>query len=223
MLKHSLLTATAMAFFASTASAATLVAYDTENSAGSIAGEELGLGITAADLSRGAGLVYNAAGDDYNSRNWTQGGDEATALTNQDFLEWGFTSTIAYDLTGMDIHYDRSGTGAMNISILASINGGAFTSIFTDSSISASGETNFLTLMATNVTSAVFRLAGWGSTNPLGTFDIETNEVGPNNGYGLAITGEISAVPLPASMAMLLIGVGGLGALRRPSSWLRRG
>jgi len=215
MLKHSILTATALAFFASSASAATIVAYDTVNSAGSIAGQELGLGITAADLTRGSGLVYNSAGGDYNSRNWTEGGDEATAIANGDFLEWGFTSTIAYDLTGMDIHYDRSPTGAMAISILASINGGAFTSIFGDSDISTTGETNMLTLMATNVTSAVFRLAGWSATGSSGTFDIETDEVGPNGAYGLAITGEISPVPLPASLAFLMAGIGALGVARR--------
>jgi len=172
MLKHSILTATALAFFASSASAATIVAYDTVNSAGSIAGQELGLGITAADLTRGSGLVYNSAGGDYNSRNWTD-------------------------------------------SILASINGGAFTSIFGDSDISTTGETNMLTLMATNVTSAVFRLAGWSATGSSGTFDIETDEVGPNGAYGLAITGEISPVPLPASLAFLMAGIGALGVARR--------
>jgi len=215
MFKTSILSAAAISLFAGAASAATIVAYDTVNSAGNIAGEELGTGVTANDLTRGAGLVFNSAGGDYNSRNWTQGGDLATAIANEDFLEWGFTSTLGYDLTSMSLHYDRSTTGAMDIAILASINGGAFTSIFTDSSISASGETNILSLMATNVTSAVFRLAGWSATNPLGTFDIETNEVGPGNAYGLVIEGNLTPVPLPTGLALMLTAFGAFGVARR--------
>ena len=126
---------------------------------------------------------------------------------------------MAYNLTGLDIFYDRSGTGVISISILASINGGVFNTIFTDSSISTGGEANSLGLMAKDVTNAVFRLAGWGSTNPLGTFDIETGEVGAGNAFGLVITGDASVpvVPLPAGLPLLVGALGLLGLIRRKS------
>ncbi len=199
---------------AASANAATIVDYDTHNAAGGVAAAIEGSGVTGTDLNRGAGLVQNV-GNDYNSRNWTQGGDLAAAVANQDFLTWGFTSSSAYNLTGLDIAYDRSGTGAMQIAIQASINGGAFNTIFSDLTVGTSTQIQNIALMATNVTSAVFRLAGWGSTNPLGTFDIETDEVGAGNSYGLVISGDIAPVPVPAAGVLLAGALGGLGLMRR--------
>ncbi|NJL82199.1 MAG: hypothetical protein HC890_03120 [Chloroflexaceae bacterium] len=131
-------------------------------------------GITGLDLTRGAGVNLNTGGT-FNSNNWTIGGDLAAAITNNDFIQWGFTSTLAYDLSDLDIRYDRSGTGPNSIAIQGAINGGDFTTFFIDNSISEAGEDNLDIDLSSfdGVTSATFRLFGFNATSTAGTFDIE--------------------------------------------------
>ncbi|MEM9773871.1 MAG: ExeM/NucH family extracellular endonuclease, partial [Chloroflexota bacterium] len=158
--------------------------------------------VTGAALSRGAG-VSQTSGGNFNSNNWTQGGDLAAAQSNNDYIEWGFTSTTPFDLSTMDIRYDRSGSGPTSIVIQVAINGGTFQTVFTDTSVSSNGENNLgIDLSSLDaVTSATFRLYGFGATSSGGTFDIEDTNLfdGAN---GLIIYGESSTV----SGASLAIG-----------------
>ena len=60
-------------------------------------------------------------------------------------------------------------------------------------------------------------MPGWGAAVTSGTFDIETNEVGPNGAYGLALNGmpTVAAVPLPAGLPLLAGALGLMGFVRR--------
>ena len=214
-MKTLLASAAMTAVLALPASAATIVGYTSSNSAGGIAPTTLDAGVTGLDLNRGTGLSQ-ASGGTYNSRGWTES-NIANALLDEDYLEFGFSSSDAYDLTSLDIRYDRSNTGPSNIELLASTDGFLFGSIFSDSAISASGELNSIDLSSfTNITNLTFRLVGWGATTSVGTFDIEN--AGSLGGEGIQINGElavIAAVPLPAGLPLMLGGLGMLGLARR--------
>ena len=91
---------------AAPATAGTILAYDTVNQAGEVTASEVAAGVTAYNLKRDFGLVHNAAGNDYNSRNWQIEGNEATAIAADKQLVWGFESVSAFDLTTLEIAYD---------------------------------------------------------------------------------------------------------------------
>lgn len=181
-----------------------------------------GTGVTGNDLTRGSGLVQNVGGD-FNSRDWTVGGDAATALSNNDFLLWGFTSILPYNLTTLDIRYDRSDLGPTNMEIAINVNNAGFTTIFSDASVSASSEEHAgIDLSAyTGVTSAVFRLVAFGATLSstganLGTFDIE-HTASFDGANGLVVSGT-AITPIPAALPLFASGVGALGLL----GWRRK-
>jgi hypothetical protein len=194
------------------AHASTLVSYISTNSPGSIAATFADTGVTGFDLSRGAGITQNVSGFTYNSKGWTEN-NLADAMAADDFLQFGFTSVNSYNLSSLDIRYDRSGTGPMQIDLWASADGGAFSSIYTDASIGLNGENNTIDLSAfAGVSSLTFQLFGWSAGNQ-GTFDIEN--AASFGGNGIRINGALAPVPLPAGLPMLLGALGLMGYLRR--------
>ncbi|MGF1532572.1 MAG: DUF5689 domain-containing protein [Bernardetiaceae bacterium] len=151
-------------------------------------------GVTGLNLSRGAGLTENA-GAGFNSRGWTQTGGLAQAKADNSYLEWGFTATTAYNLSTMSIRFYRSSTGPSDVVIEVSINGGAYQSVYTNNAVTTStgGASNIsgIDLSAfTNVTSATFRMYGFGASSGTGTMRIrDTNAFDGTNGlivYGTA-------------------------------------
>lgn len=216
-MRNTLMIAAVAATFAAPAFA-TVVAYDTVNGA-SVAASFVDGDTIGADLVRGSGVVERTD-NNFNSRGWTAT-SLADAEANNDFLEWGFISTDAYDLTDLEIGYDRSPTGPTFIEIFASISGGLFQSIFLDTDVATNSEVNTIDLSGgafDGVNDVTFRLFGWGGTSALGTLAIETGTVGPRGGFGLAVNGEVAAVsvvPLPAGLPLMLAGLGMLGFMRR--------
>ena len=181
--------------------AATIIAYDGSNSPTTAAASEVFPGVTPLDLSRGAGLNAGS-GNTFNSTGWD---DEAT-----DYLEWGWSASQPIDLTDLDLRYDRSGSGPTMLDIQLSVNGGSFTSIFSDAAVSDTGEDvlDIDLTSYTGVTSATFRLFGTGASSGTGTFDLE-----PLTGIAppAAILVSGSAIPIPEPQAGLLAIVAALG------------
>jgi hypothetical protein len=192
---------------AATAQAATIVAYDGSNSPTTAAATQWQAGVTPLDLSRGAGLNAGS-GATFNSTGWT---DEAT-----DYLEWGWSASQPFDLTGLDLRYDRSASGPSGVDIQLSVNGGAFASIFTDPSVDEAGEDVLNVSLAayTGVTSATFRLFGSGASSGTGTFDIEPL-TGVSPAAGIMVSGTAIPVPEPSSQLLALLAGLGLVIVRR--------
>lgn len=200
------------AVFSAPAFAATISAYDTVNAA-SVSAGITGAGVTAAPLVRGSGVAQNGNGNHFRARNWiVNGGTEAAALAANDYFEWGFTSTSTYALDTLSIRYDRNNNGPLAMSILASMDGGAFTQIYTDTSVSSAQTTVDIDLSAFTVDGATFRLVAWNATTNGGSFLIRNNGVGPGNDYGIELTGtQIAVVPLPATLPFLAGALGLFG------------
>ncbi|MEP5760443.1 MAG: VPLPA-CTERM sorting domain-containing protein [Litoreibacter sp.] len=202
--------------------AATIAAFTSVASEGALSAETLGTGVASAEISRGSGLTARLGSSlTFNSNNWSIGGSQADASAAGDFLSWDFVSSVGYDLTSLAFGYDRSATGPVSIAldiILRDDFTNEITSqeqIFADVSVASnSTETAFIDLSAFDaITNAEFRLFGWGATGSSGTFDIENRaSLGTN---GIVISGEVSAVPLPASLPLL---AGAFGLL----AWGRR-
>lgn len=217
-IKHLLIPAVALAAgLAGPAKAATVVAFKGV-SGSTVNGVEEGAGVSQFNLGRSIGLTQNS-GATFNSRDWEEGTDKASALANNNAIFWGFNTTSAYDLTSLEISYDRSNTGPSNIAIELFLNGALQGEIFGDSDVSPTGETALVDLSAFNavVGSVFFRLSGWGASSANGTFDIENELALGSENYGIIISGDLTvpAVPLPASLPLLAAGLGGVFALRR--------
>ncbi|MEC8554551.1 MAG: hypothetical protein VXZ82_06025 [Planctomycetota bacterium] len=150
-------------------------------------------------LSRGAGVTPNQ-GIAFNSSNWSL--SNSVDLQSDKYIEWGWSaSTQAVDLTSMTLQYDVSGSGPSQLAIALSTNGGAFSTIFSDSFVDPSDETHTIDLSSfTLVSNATFRLFGFDANSSGGTLDIE--EITPGGRRGVLIHGNV-AVPEPSSTALV--------------------
>lgn len=206
--------ALAALLLAGPASAATIASYSSSN------GETLPVefaapGVTAGDIMRGPGLSLNR-GETFNSRGWTVGGDADTAFDNGDFLFVDFTFDKAYDLTTLDVGYDRSNTGPKSIALDLIVNGTAFLNFFVDDAVAVGGSFATLDLSRfTAVTSLSIFGIGYNATSAAGTFDLE-NRVGDDQAVILSgDLSQIAPVPLPAGLPLLAGGMVLLVGLRR--------
>ncbi len=207
--------AVAFALLAAPASAVTLASWGSEGSTTSQAANFEGAGITADNLVAGAGLDVRADST-FNFDDWDVGSTSAAdALVAEDFWTWGFTSTTAYDLTDFSIRLDRSPSGPDDFLIELAVNGSSsFASVLSFDFEDSGNGVNFLNVDLSSfdaISDADFRLTAFNSESSAGTFDLELL---PNSTNGIIITGEVSAIPLPAPALMLLASLLGLGALR---------
>ena len=161
---------------------------------------DVGPGIIAEQLRRGPGLVPNA-GITLNSSSWSTA-PNFNPLSD-DFLAFGWSdSSVTYDLTDLTWQYDRNPNGPEQIVMTLSTNGGPELIVFSDSFVNPGDETATVDLSSFDaVDSARFRVYGFDAVTSSGTFDIE--EIVDGEARGILIRGEVTAVPEPATMALL--------------------
>ncbi|MFH5805067.1 PEP-CTERM sorting domain-containing protein [Alienimonas sp. DA493] len=205
---------------ANAAQADLIVAYESEYSFTPLPAGAAGAGVTGAPLARGPGLT-ETSGSTFRSEGWTTGGTKADAIAAGDFLTWGFASAVPYDFTDFSIQYGRSFAGPGVMAIDLAVNGGSFTQVFSDPAVSPDGETvSGIDLSAyQDVTSATFRLYGWGSLLSSGWFEVTNGFDVEGTSYAIVVNGnaaEPAAVPEPGSVLLLVLsGLAGAGGLLR--------
>jgi hypothetical protein len=204
-----------------TAPAALIVAYDTDNPNGSnpaapdLPAAESLAATTALSLSRGSGLTART-GASFNSGSWASA-SLADAIADGNFLTWGWSSSPPLQLSALDLRYSRSTSGPAELVVQLAVNGGTFSTIFSDAAVSTAGETQLgIDLSAFDgITSAVFRLVAFNTTSNTGTLSIGNFQSSPDR--GIAVSGHLSsaAAPEPATATVLGLGTSLIGILRR--------
>jgi hypothetical protein len=191
----------------------------TETTEGSVAN----LGVAAADLTLGVGVISDANGNRFGGRAWFDAGDSAAgttlaeSITGNDFFQFIMTpnANTSINLTSFDFRWDRSGTGPDSVALRSSLDGfaadlGQVTGMVSGGAATTTDRT--INLALNNITTGVtFRLYGFNATNSTGTGGFDTNANAPN----VILNGSITAVPEPSSVAML-------GLIVMGTTWFRR-
>ncbi len=128
--------------------------------------------VTVNGICRGSGITKAPGlGGPYKSRGWTAG----TVIDTDDYLEWTVAPNAGYslNLSAMSLKYGRTGNGPTEVEIQMD-SGSGFATIFTDASVSSTGENNIIDLSAfTCITNTVtFRLFAFNASSSSGTFGI---------------------------------------------------
>jgi hypothetical protein len=210
---------------ASPANAATLIQYDFTGEPGnqvSTAASNVASGLTGLSFTRGLGLNAPGGADSINANGFNgQANDYFSFGLN---VASGLTASVNQLLIGTR----SSNTGPGFVNLLASLDGGAFTTIATFAQSGTNDLYQNLTFGAlTAVNNIEFRLmaanttsANGGTVAPGGTFRVENYVSGvtttPVSINGTVAPSAVAAVPEPATWAMMIVGFGLVaGAMRR--------
>ncbi|MBX3436219.1 MAG: PEP-CTERM sorting domain-containing protein [Planctomycetaceae bacterium] len=166
--------------------------------------------VTGSSLTGGPGIAFH--GGEFSWSQWG-GASLSDAILNNDYFQWGFTSTHKFHLSDLDIRYDTLGNGPKSLAIQVSINGGAFQTIYTDTAVSVSGfnATDIDLSAFSGVTSAVFRLFAWNARHDHGRLDLRNSSTFGN--AAIVVNGR--ATPEPASLAMMGVACCAFAVVRR--------
>lgn len=201
-----------------------VVAYDLAGEPGnqeSTAPGETAANVTGLHVTRGPGLGATSAGNSISSNGWN------TLDATRDYFSFGFTVDPGYfaTLDQLRIGTRSSNTGPGQLGLFFS-GDGFTTNLFTFAQNGTSFLNSEVDLSSlSNVTGdAEFRIIALDDTRADGTTGITstgtfriTNLFGPDGDTGsFGITGTVTAVPEPSSMALLgLVAVGGVVLRRR--------
>ncbi len=167
-------------------------------------------GVTADDITRSSLLVPNAGANNYNSAGWNNAGQ---------YVQLGFTTTNTWDVTGLLLATRSSATGPGLMDVNASVDGGAFTTVFQITQPSAMYVDELINLNLVVHSSLIIQFtpandtaANGGTIGSAGTWRIGDNENSSGVFSPITLSG---SVPEPSSITVLGIGLAGVGVLTR--------
>ncbi|MEM5563976.1 T9SS type A sorting domain-containing protein [Psychroserpens sp. AS72] len=149
--------------------------------------------ISSIGLSRGTGIAQRG-GTAFTSRNWN-GSDQATAATNNDYIEWSTSSNASYDIeiTELDLRLRRNDNGPADWQLFYSLDGFATagTAVNTASTLVANTSTNIningLSINSGASGTITFRLYAWNSITNAGWLRMQGRPIWSD--FGIAIPG----------------------------------
>jgi len=164
---------------------AQIVAWDFNGNVGnevSVPSTTTNANLVLSSVTRGSGIQPGnpAITNTFGSESFTDGGDRANAIVNNEYLAFTVTTSPGYftKFTTLDANFRRSATGPNNFEWQYSLDGTSFTTIgssFTYNNVTADGDAqaqiNLANISAIQYkTTVYFRLYAWGATNVGGTF-----------------------------------------------------
>jgi hypothetical protein len=163
--------------------------------------------ITVGGLTLGSGLTTCSTASTFGGRNWTEGGDAATAATNNDFISLTLTANAGHtiSLNGISAYnIRRSSTGPNSFLWQYQVGANSWTDI--GSTITVSGTTSggntqsaitlsgIPDLQGVSSSSTIgLRILGWGASSAAGTGFLNQFQTGDD----FIITGSVGVAPAP--------------------------
>src|SRR5690606_31958982 len=152
-------------------------------------------GLNTTTISRGAGINPAGNGDRFNAVHWELG-DVATAVSGDSYMEFTLSPNpnYSFDVTSIDVIFQRSGTGPRGIALRSSLDGYA-TNIDAEKAIvdnSNSQPFTFNVGQTNNTTAVTYRIYGWAeATTGSGGFEGPGNDIVVNGSVTLTSTDEV--------------------------------
>lgn len=214
------LTAIATAFLAlaTPAAATTIVAYTSVNG-DFILPDQQAFGVTGLALSRGTGLNQTGGANRFRSNGFATSDVVQNAINDGDFINFGFNSTVGYDLDQLGLRFKVNGNGPQAVLAQISIDGGTYQDIGLIQPTNTNQNNYLLDLSGfDDVTNAGLRLIGFDAVTSGGRLILGNTNATPFDGGSVVITGDqvvMAPIPLPAAGGMMLLAFVGVAALRR--------
>jgi hypothetical protein len=177
-----------------------------------------GANISNAVISRGTGIAATAANNSFNSTGWT--------FQTTDYVSLAFTVATGYTvaLTNLVVGTQSSGTGPGTLGLYYSGNNfGPSLATLTQGSATLLNSSLSLTSLPT-LTAGIWEFrfyeigtnsAAGGTTASGGTFRLANSATLGAVTFNGTIAPAVSAVPVPASLPLLVAGLGALGFIAR--------
>jgi hypothetical protein len=148
--------------------------------------------LNASTISRGAGLNPGLNGNRFNATGWAAT-NIANAVTGNDYMEFTITpnATYEFDVTSIDVNFQRSGTGPRGIALRSSLDGYA-TNIDTEKVILDNTSVQAFTFtvnQTNNATAVTYRVYGWAEAEGgTGGFEGTGNDITVNGSVNSTCT-----------------------------------